>query len=980
MRGRVCLSDNKNRSSGLIRYLGPVSVWALSFGCIVGWGAFVMPGTTFLPIAGPVGTAVGMAVGALTVAVIAVNYSYMMRRYRSTGGTFTFAGRMFGYDHGFLSAWFMILSYMSILWANMTALALIGRSLFGDTFKFGYLYTIADYDIYLGEIAVELCALAVFGFICMNFRRLSAVLQIIFAAALVIGITVGFVLAVTGGSRPSTPFTPAFNDGSSPVTQVLGIVALAPWAFVGFESVSNSSREFRFPVKKTLGIMIGAIIVGFLAYSLLTAIAASIQPEGYADWTEYIADLGSLSGVSGMPVFYVMEHVGGNAGVIMLGVSLFSAIFTGIIGSIIASSRLLHSMSEERILPEWFGRVSKRGIPSKAVLFIMIISAVIPFLGRTAISWVVDVITVGTTIAYGYTSAAAFKTARKRGNRKMMAVGMAGVVISVIIGLLLLVPDLLSQDTLSAESYLLLAFWGILGIVFFRIVFQKDKDRRLGSSTVVWIALMFLIFFTSLMWVRQATHTSTGEMVQDISEYYSEEMEKQGIVCDDRQTAENQEYISGKMDAMRDSLTASSIIQMILIMLALAIIFNLYNTMNKREKAMESQKIKAEESSKAKSAFLSNMSHDIRTPMNAIIGYINLAKDENTDLAAMREYLGKIETSSDHLLALINDILEMSRIESGKMDLDETNSDICGIMNGVRDMFSTQMKEKKIAYTVDTSGVDRKYVMCDRGRLNRILLNLISNAYKFTPENGAVTVTLRQTADEGESGKYELRVKDSGIGMTEEFADKVFEAFERERSSTVSGIQGTGLGMAITKSLVDLMRGSIDVDTAPGKGTEFIVRLSLRYGKEPEKESGTAPKQVTGKADFSGMRLLLTDDVEINREIAAKILRKIGFEVEAAVNGQDALDKVAASKPGYFDVVLMDIQMPVMDGYTASRKIRELDDPALANIPIIAMTANAFSEDVQKARDAGMNGHIAKPINIAVMMKTLSEILGGNAE
>ena len=973
MRAGAALSDVKTKSSWLTRYLDPVSAWALSFGCIIGWGAFVMPGTTFLPVAGPAGTMIGMAIGAVIMVVIALNYSYMMRRYRSTGGTFTFAIKVFGYDHGFLSGWFMILSYMAILWANMTAIALIGRNLFGDTLMKGYLYTIADYKIYIGEIVVEIAALVIFGLICIFWKKLSAVLQAIFAAALIIGIIAAFVLALSSVDGMGA-LEPGFNPDKSPFSQVLGIVALAPWAFVGFESVSNSSRELKFPVKRTRVIMLIAIIAGFLAYSLLGGIAASIQPAGYADWTEYIADIDNLEGFAGIPVFYAMEQIGGQAGVIILGISLIAAIVTGIVGNIIASSRLLHSMSKENILPDWFGKVNGRGVPVNSVIFIILVSVIIPFLGRTAISWVVDVITVGTTIAYGYTSAAAYRTARERENKKMMAVGITGIVISVIIAMLLLVPDLLSQDTLSAESYLLLAFWGIIGIVFFRVVFQKDRKRRFGTKTVVWIALMFLIFFSSLMWIRQETHTSTGEMVQEISEYYNEEMLSEGVEYNEQRAQEEQQYIQKQMDEMRESLTGGSIIQMMLIMLSLSIIFNIYKTMNKREKEMEAQKIQAEESSKAKSAFLSNMSHDIRTPMNAIVGYINLAKDKNLSEKELREYLGKIEVSSNQLLALINDILEMSRIESGKMELDETEADLRDIMNGVYDMFLAQMKEKGINYIVDVSDVQKSCVFCDRSRLNRILLNLVGNAYKFTEKGGSVNVSMRQLSDDNGSGRYEIRVKDDGIGMSEEFAAKVFEAFERERTSTVSGIQGTGLGMAITKSLVDLMDGKIEVRTAPGKGTEFVVELGFRYGTEKSAKRDTARRQ-DNKADFTGMRVLLVDDVEINREIAAKILRKIGFTVEVAVNGQEAVDKVAASEPGYFDGVIMDIQMPVMDGYTASREIRGLEDPALSGIPIIAMTANAFAEDVQKAREAGMNAHIAKPINISVLTNTLTEIL-----
>lgn len=386
-------------------------------------------------------------------------------------------------------------------------------------------------------------------------------------------------------------------------------------------------------------------------------------------------------------------------------------------------------------------------------------------------------------------------------------------------------------------------------------------------------------------------------------------------------------------------------------------------------------KTRAEEGSKAKSQFLSNMSHDIRTPMNAIIGYINLAQRKNVAVADIKDFLKKIETSSHHLLALINDILEMSRIESGKLEIEQIDIDIVKTLDEVRDMFATQMHEKEIEFIVNTSDVKNPYVMCDKNRFNRVLLNLLSNAYKFTPKGGKIFVTLKQLGDaENNFGDYELHVKDSGIGMTKEFAAKVFEAFERERNSTVSGIQGTGLGMAITKNIIDLMNGSIKVVTAPNQGTEFIINVSFKLSDKLPDESEQVEDDEQ-EFHFDSIRLLLADDIEVNREIAVMILETAGFEVETAENGQQVVEKLAASTPGYYSAILMDIQMPIMDGYAASKAIRNLKDERLAKVPIVAMTANAFSEDVQAAKDAGMDDHIAKPIDVPKMMETLKKVI-----
>ena len=428
------------------------------------------------------------------------------------------------------------------------------------------------------------------------------------------------------------------------------------------------------------------------------------------------------------------------------------------------------------------------------------------------------------------------------------------------------------------------------------------------------------------------------------------------------------------MDFVNDSLTRLNLMQMFLISIAIFIMFSIYNLMMKREKEMELQKLQAEQSNRAKSTFLSNMSHDIRTPMNAIIGYTTLIKKEKNLPPRAVEYLDKIENSNKHLLALINDVLDMSRIESGKMELDFAKANLIKVMDEVKDLFATQMVTKSIDYIVTAENIENKIVMCDVPRLNRVLLNLISNAFKFTPVGGKIFVTLSQVGAEENFGFYELRVKDTGIGMTPEFAAKVFEAYERDRS--VNNIQGTGLGMAITKSIVELMGGTIDVKSELNKGTEFIVRVKFQTVEEKNiSEENNSDEKISAEIDFSKIHLLLVDDNDVNREIASLILTEFGFTLDTAENGKIAVEKISESKPGTYQAILMDIQMPVMNGYEATKKIRALENSELANIPIIAMTANAFTEDIQAAKDAGMNSHIAKPIDIPKMIETLTEVL-----
>ena len=378
----------------------------------------------------------------------------------------------------------------------------------------------------------------------------------------------------------------------------------------------------------------------------------------------------------------------------------------------------------------------------------------------------------------------------------------------------------------------------------------------------------------------------------------------------------------------------------------------------------------AEEASKAKTFFLSNMSHDIRTPLNAIIGYTTLANREGVAYEEKSEYIDKIGIASRQLLDIVNDVLDMSRIESGKFTLEPTCVNLENCVREACDLVRIQLEAKKIALSVSCD-ISHKWVLCDKVMLDRALMNLLGNAGKFTEENGSVSLRLTEIGGGEGTGSYEIRIKDTGIGMSPEFVERLFIPFERERTSTVSRIQGTGLGLAITKSIVDMMGGNITVQTEKGKGTEFTIKVDFPLAEQEEENCSNEENEIS----FEGMRALLVEDNMINMEIAQMLLEQAGFLIETAENGKIALEMTAASEPGYYDVILMDIQMPVMDGYTATKAIRSLSDTGLAGIPIIAMTANAFQEDIKKAEEVGMNGHISKPLDIPGMRATLQQVL-----
>ena len=396
----------------------------------------------------------------------------------------------------------------------------------------------------------------------------------------------------------------------------------------------------------------------------------------------------------------------------------------------------------------------------------------------------------------------------------------------------------------------------------------------------------------------------------------------------------------------------------------------------KQKELLEKALCAAKQASVAKKVFLQNMSHDIRTPMNAVLGFTNLAIQAGGDTEKTQDYLSKIKISGNHLLGIVNEVLEISRIESGQTKLDESVWSIADIVKETDIIIRDQALAKKQEFSIDIWQVQDMYIYCDKLRVKEILVNLLGNAVKYTQTGGSISLRIIQKSCEKENfGNYEIHVKDNGCGMSEEFLQKIFEPFERQANSTISGIQGTGLGMTIIKGFVDAMGGTIDIKSEENKGTEIIVRLCQRIAEAPEKSE--EQKTISCSPElFAGKRVLLVEDNSMNREIATAILEEAGFKVDTAENGAIAVEKVTYYPEGFYDVILMDIQMPVMDGYTATRKIRSLENKAIAKIPIIAVSANAFDEDRQTSLEAGMNGHLAKPI----VVDELLEVLGGILE
>jgi len=973
--------EDTEKSGGIGKHLSMLSAWGLSFGFAVGWGAFVMPGAEFLPSAGPLGTAIGVAVGALAMAVIGWNYHRMASTDPGPGGAYAYARRAFGADYGYLTAWSLSLAYMAILWANATALVLLVRYMFGDILQFGWHDTLAGFDIYLGEVLLSVAVMVVAGGVCLWRKRLAGRVQAALAAFMLVGVSVCFFFVLSRHQGGLAAMAPAFAPGGAkPVSQVLRILAMMPWAFVGFEAITHSSAELGFPVKKLWRVLVAAIFATVAMYSMLAVLPVLSHPGGFATWTDYLAGSQGLSGIDSMPTFASVRTAMGHGGVALLGGTMFAGIFTGVVAAIVSMSRLLYALSVDEVFPrwQWLGRLDKNGSPRNAILLVVGVSLVIPFFGRTVIGWPVEVSSIGAAVAFCATSAAAARLAKRNGDRLTRATGLAGAAMSIVFCLLLLVPNYISGNALSAESYLVLALWCIIGFALYWHAFRNDTHQRFGRSPVVWTGIVILIFFSSLMWVRLATQRATGRTVGSIVDYSARHCEKYHGTTNAHALHDEEGFVNGLMDVLNGDRQSYDIVQMALLVFSLVIMFSLYAIQRRREEMLEVAHAKAEARDRAKSAFLSTISHDIRTPMNAIIGYIELAKRAGVGEEKLREYIAKMESSSHHLLALITDVLEMSRIESGKIELEPVPMDLAAALDELRVLFAGQMAEKGIDFRTDATRVEHRRVMCDRSRFNRMLLNLVGNAWKFTPAGGRVSVVLFENPSpkEGE-GFYELRVRDNGLGMSREFLQRVFDPFERERTSAANAAEGTGLGMPITKGIVELMKGTIEVESEQDRGTEFTIRLALPFAPAGAGLAAAGEEAAAGDAhvDFSKMRVLLVEDNDINREIAYTVLSQAGFAVDQAENGHVAVEKVSRGGPGFYDAILMDVHMPLLDGYTATRAIRAMALPGMRRIPIVALSANAFETDVKEALAAGMDAHIAKPIRIPTLMKTLERLL-----
>ncbi len=696
-----------------------------------------------------------------------------------------------------------------------------------------------------------------------------------------------------------------------------------------------------------------------------------------------------------------------------------------------------------------------------------------------------------------------------------MVTGMVGIVVSALFALAFLIPNIISVKTLSTESYLILAAWSILGFFFFRIILRRDKERKFGRSIVAWVILLGLIIFTSSVWMRQTTEQSIESSVVPIQLYYSERLEAAGVDASSGATRSSYSYLQKTLDQIDMTLGISLLIQMVLIVGALLILFDINSQTQKREKQIEVEKALAEESSRAKTSFLSNMSHEIRTPMNAIIGLDNIALRNPNLQPQTREQLEKIGASAKHLLGLINDILDMSRIESGRMVLKNEEFSFREFLDQINIIINGQCVDKGLRYECNIVGKVADFYVGDDLKLKQVLINILGNSVKFTDPPGEVTLTVEQLDRDGEDTcTLRFSMKDTGIGMDKEYIPRIFEAFSQEDSTATNRYGGSGLGMSITRNFVEMMNGDILVESEKGVGSVFTVTVRLKASERtaqqeqgiqlPEKlravvvdddeiacqhaqvvlealgiraataldaksalrllreahdasqpydllltdfrmpemngleltralrafdggetaviiltgyswdaiedeareggvdgilakplfsdsllreihsvlmkRSGAEPSADEEETEapegiLAGRCVLMAEDVEQNAEILLDLLELEDISAEHAQNGEIAVQMFSEHPEGYYDAILMDVRMPVMDGLSATAAIRALERPDAKAIPIIAMTANVFDEDVERSMKAGMNAHLSKPIEPEKLYETMAKLI-----
>ena len=576
-----------NDTDRLQPYLSPLAVWALSVGSAIGWGSLVVTSSSYLSQAGPMGSVIGLLIGFAMMLMVSNHYHFLANRYPGTGGLYNYVKLVFGYDRAFLIAWFMFLIYISIFWANATSIPLFARYFLRGIFKKGYLYTIFGYEVYLGEALVTLAVMWLVGLLCMKSKKATARSMVVMVLLFTIGITICFAAAMSGHSRSGMTMSPSFIPETSAFRQIVRIAFVSPWAFIGFETVSHSAAENNFKHSNMFRVLVISVAVTTALYIFVILLSVSAYPESCSSWLVYIRNLDEFEGISGLPAFYAAHYYLGPTGINILMVSLMSLVLTSLIGMLRALSRLCYAVAQDSILPECFAKLNVKQIPVNTILLVLLVSLPIPFLGRTAIGWIVDATTIGATIIYGFASVAVFKTSGQEGEKRDRLISGISLLVLAAFAVFLLFPSVFSDYTLATETYVLMAAWSLFGLLYFHRVIRKDHARHFGKAIIVWLALLAFIVLMAMTWAERLNEDRENAIIAEISDYID------GTVDPAILEKDKDEFLAEQLSRLHDADNTSVFVIVGLFGLSLVVMLSNYLTMQKWEKQANEERDEA---------------------------------------------------------------------------------------------------------------------------------------------------------------------------------------------------------------------------------------------------------------------------------------------------------------------------------------------------------------------------------------------------
>ena len=772
------------------RNLSRLDVWAIAFGCMVGWGSFVMPGSTFLPVAGPAGTIISMAIGLVITLVIAGCIVHLMQRSAASGGLYIYTKEALGRDHAFLCSWFLCLSYLTIVFLNGTALFLVLRAMLGDSVYRGFSYSIAGRNVYIYEVLLSLIALTGAGFLFLVAKDFMRRLTTVLALILVAGIAVTTAICLPHANLHDIFCTFGYRNVNLGFA-IFSLVILAPWAFVGFEVVTFDTSRFKFPVRKAKWVIFSSIIVAALAYTFMTLVSVSIIPDGYKSWPQYIADLDHLNGIVSIPSFYAAKKTMGRFGLAVVGITAIAAILTGIIGAYRAIINLLSTMAEDRILSQKFVKLKY------CIFFVMFLSVLVSLVGRNALRWFIDLTAFGAIVAYGYASLAAYRTAKMKNNTRIMILGFLGTVISALFGIAQLVPHLVAMEAMCSEAFLLLALWCLLGFVFYWRAVRRSSLAEYNGIATSGLVLFSLLLYAALLWL--------GKLLI-----------RQNEIAD-----------------VRRCLVTGGIVLLLIIFVGLIVMLYIQKRIRDMHEASARERIRLAEGNIARSQFLLHISNDIRTPMDAIVNFTALALKEPDYM--LKDYLRKIQRAGGQLQTVLDDILEMSRNEKSVAQQEFTPTDLCLSFEKLKDPVADLLKRKRIAFSVNTS-VQNRYAWSDRKDFLQGISDIIVHFCDSAPEGGTVSASLCETGS-GTNGysTYEMRFQNnSGEGVFAQGGTAAGDGAELEPK------------LAAAKSEIEQAGGNVEIFSSPGK-MEIVIRMKFRLASENEMKQEKSAEKVSGR-------------------------------------------------------------------------------------------------------------------------------------